>query len=126
MKGLAGLLTDKRLYTSLRREADMGSEGCLERTRGRGKLPRKTPRAVNMFSAEAMAKTRHKISRLSLVVHSPLITCQEVFGTTIGHRGAGLHIILSLKVSDCTEIITREIDSGISLKKKILGVSGGF
>lgn len=33
-------------------------------------------------------------------------------------------IIPLLKVSDCTEIITHEMDSGIALKD--LGMSGGF
>lgn len=42
----------------------------------------------------------------------------------MGSHIAWLHIIPLLKVSDCTEIITREIDSGISLK--ILGMLGGF
>lgn len=39
-------------------------------------------------------------------------------------RGARLCIIPLLKVSDCTEIIIHEIDSGISLKD--LCMSGGF
>lgn len=45
----------------------------------------------------------------------------------MGQHGARPPIIPSLKLSDCTEIISREIDSGISLqKKKILATSGGF
>lgn len=71
-----------------------------------------------------MAGTMHMVSCLSSASHSQLITCQEISGITMGRHHAWLHIILLLKVSDCTEIISHEIDSGISLK--ILGMSGGF
>lgn len=37
----------------------------------------------------------------------------------MGQHGTRPPIILPLKLSDCTEIIGREIDSGISLQKKI-------
>lgn len=56
--------------------------------------------------------------------HSQLIACQETAGITAGSHRAWLNIIPLLKVSDCTEIITHEIDSSISLKD--LGMSGGF
>lgn len=62
----------------------------------------------------AMAGTKHTISCLSSASRSQLITCQEISGITMGCNGSWLHIILLLKVSDCTEIITHEIDSGIS------------
>ena len=68
--------------------------------------------------------TKHTILCLSSASHSQLIACQEISGITTGRRRARLHIIPLLKVSDCTEIITHEIDSGISLKD--LGMSGGF
>lgn len=70
------------------------------------------------------ARTKHTVSCLSPASHSQLITCQEISGITAARHRAWLHIILLLKVSDCTEIITHEIDSGISLKD--LGMSGGF
>lgn len=64
------------------------------------------------------------VSCLSSASHSQLITCQEISGITMGRHRAWLPIILLLKVSDCTEIISHEIDSGVSLK--ILGMSVGF
>lgn len=71
-----------------------------------------------------MSGTKQAILCLSSAGLSQLITCQEMPDITKGRHRAGLHIIPLLKVSDCTEIITHEIDSGISLKD--LGMSGGF
>lgn len=71
-----------------------------------------------------MSRAKHMILCLSSASHSQLIACQEISGITTGRCRARLHIIPLLKVSDCTEIITHEIDSGIFLKD--LGMSGGF
>lgn len=71
-----------------------------------------------------MSGTEQAILCLSSASHSQLITCQEIPGIRKCRRRAWLHIIPPLKVSDCTEMITREIDSGISLKD--LGMSCGF
>lgn len=71
-----------------------------------------------------MSGAKQAILRLSSTSHSQLITCQDIPGITKGRHRAWLRIIPLLKVSDCTEIITHEIDSGISLKD--LGMSGGF
>lgn len=79
---------------------------------------------VLVLMCNVMAGTKHTISCLSSLSHSQLITCQEISGITMGSHIVWLHIIPLLKVSDCTEIITREIDSGISLK--ILSMLGGF
>ena len=63
-----------------------------------------------------MSGTKQANLCLSAVSLSQLITCQEIPGFAEGRHRARLHIILLLKVSDGTEIITHEIDSGISLK----------
>lgn len=67
-----------------------------------------------------MSRTKHPILCLSSASHSQLITCQEICSITMGPHRVWLHIILLLKVSDCTEIITHEIDSGISLKDLVM------
>lgn len=71
-----------------------------------------------------MSRRKHAILCLSSAGHSQLIARQEICSITMGRQRVWLHIILLLKVSDCTEIITHEIDSGISLKD--LGMSDCF
>lgn len=111
-----------------RRETDTGVRGERQ-VNGQDERWRKVedssrPKYVLCRCVMCSQEQKHTISCLSSASHSQLITCQEISGITTDNHRARLRIIPLLKVSDCTEIITHEIDSGISLKD--LGMSGGF